>query len=743
MGKFSPRRFIGNFRFRLRRFACGERIGAGGALRRSGGPIVAAALLVAAAGIFPADDASAARHLPHQAPGEILVRSRSPETPAAARRLGARAVRPLAIPGLKRIVLPPGASVPEALARLREDPDVLYAEPNALRRLGKSPTDPLFPSLWGATRMRAPLAWDSLTDCRETVVALLDSGLDTTHPDLSANLWVNAGEIPGNGLDDDGNGRVDDIHGWDFVFEDPDPGDANGHGTHVAGTIAAVGENGIGVAGLCWRARLMVLRAFDASGSATVADLVQALAYARDMGARVVNASYTGELASQAEKEAIESLAAADVLVVTAAGNDGRDIDQAPVYPAAYDLPNVLVVAASDTSDRPAAYTNRGVRRVHVAAPGEAILSTQMGEEEALPLQDFESGTGGWALDPPAGRTSPGFDSLWALADSPAGDYGNAVNASLASPPFDLAGFAGGVLEFSLRHDIAPDGDRLFVESFPGREGIWTSREVWTFGAGGSALFTEGVDGRSAGWVFAESYFDGPDLQAGSRVRFRLQTNAFGTADGFAVDEVRVRALRRGQDVYGTLSGTSMATAHGSGVAALVRALDPGLAAGQVRERLVDGAERTPALAGVVLSGGRLDAFRAVNGVPAPPARFAARGVSGSRIDLSWAGGYLGPVRIRIERRRSGGTDFTEIAVVDAASALWSDTAVEAGASYVYRAWADNGEKRSDTAVEAAATATAPSPSGGGGGGCFLETIAGGAQAPGFSFPATGRRPPR
>lgn len=722
---------------------CEGRFGAGGAIRRSCGLIALAALLVAAAGIFPADDASAARNLPRHAPGEILVRSRSPETAAAARRLGARTVRPLAIPGLERIVLPPGVSVPEALARLRGDPDVLYAEPNALRRLGKSPTDPLYPSLWGPARVRAPLAWDSLTDCRGTVIALVDSGLDTAHPDLSANLWVNAGEIPGNGLDDDANGLVDDIHGWDFVFEDPDPGDANGHGTHVAGSIAAVGENGTGVAGLCWRGRLMVLRAFDASGTASVADIVQALAYAREMGARIVNASYTGDLASQAEREALELLAAADVLVVTAAGNDGRDIDQEPVYPAAYDLLNVLVVAASDPSDRPAAFTNRGVRRVHAAAPGVAILSTQMGEEEALPLQDFESGTGGWTLEPPAGRTSPGFDSLWALADSPAGNYGNAVSVSLASPPFDLAGFAGGVLEFFLRHDIAPDGDRLYIESFPGAAGMWNPKEVWTFGAGGSALYSQGIDGRSAGWVLAEAYLDDPDLQAGSRVRFRLQTNTAGTADGFTVDDVRLRALRPGQDVYGTLSGTSMATAHGTGVAALVRALEPGLTAGQVRERLVDGAERTPALAGVVFSAGRLDAFRAVSGIPAPPARFTARGVSGSRIDLSWEGGYLGPVQIRIERRPSGGIDFTEIAVVDAADALWSDTAVEAGASYVYRAWADNGEKRSDTGVEAAATAAASSSSGGGGGGCFLETLAGGTQAPGFSFPATGRRPPR
>lgn len=589
--------------------------------------------------------------------------------------------------------------------------------------------------------MRAPLAWDAVSDCRETVIALIDSGVDTTHPDLAANLWVNPGEIPGNGLDDDGNGRADDLHGWDFVFEDPLPRDANGHGTHVAGTIAAVAGNGAGIAGLCWQARLMVLRAFDASGTATVADLVEALAYAREMGARIVNASYTGELFSQAEQEALEELAAAGVLVVTAAGNDGRDIDREPVYPAAYDLPHLLVLTASDAADRPASFTNRGTRRVHAAAPGVAIVSTQMKEQEVLALEDFEEGTGGWSFEPPAGRESPGFESPWALGDSPGALYENSADIALISPSFDLSGFAGGVLEFTLRHDIATDGDRLDVESVPAAGGSGTVREVWTFGPAGSVLYDDGISGRSAGWVFAEAYFDDPDLAAASRVRFRLQTNAAGRADGFAVDEVRVRALRPGEDAYGSLSGTSMAAAHGTGLAALVLALSPGLTPGQVKERIVDGAERLTALVGFVFSAGRIDAFRAVNGIPAPPAGFTARGVSGARIDLAWQGGYLGAVRVHIERRRAEADDFAAIAVVDAAAGGWSDTAVEAGVSYVYRAWADNGEERSDTAVEAAAIAAPPASSGGGGGGgCFLGALPGGSPPPGVLPAVTGRR---
>jgi len=724
---------IGRFGRKMRGFCGGRRL-----LRLA----LAAAVLVTLGGrVTGAGPRPGER--PLCAPGEILVKQRTPgpgAAAAAARRLGARALRPLSAPGLHRILLPPGGDVSAALAALRADPEVAWAEPNALRRLGRVPDDPAYPSLWAAGRMRAPLAWDAVSDCRGTVIALLDSGVDMTHPDLAANLWVNPGEIPGNGLDDDGNGRADDLHGWDFVFEDPLPRDANGHGTHVAGTIAAVAGNGAGIAGLCWQARLMVLRAFDASGTATVADLVEALAYARQMGARVVNASYTGELFSQAEREALEELAAAGVLVVTAAGNDGRDIDREPVYPAAYDLPHVLVLAASDASDRPTPFTNRGTRRVHAAAPGAAIVSTQMKEEEVLALEGFEEGGGGWSFEPPAGRESPGFESAWALGDSPGALYENAADVALVSPPFDLAGFAGGVLEFFLRHDIAADGDRLDVESLPGAGGSGSVREVWTFGPAGSVLYDDGVFGRSAGWVLAEAYFDDPDLAAASRVRFRLRTNAAGRADGFAVDDVRVRALRPGEDAYGTLSGTSMATAHGTGLAALVLALSPGLTPGQVKERIVDGAERLAALAGVVFSAGRLDAFRAVNGIPAPPANFTARGVSGARIDLSWQGGYLGAVQVRIERRRAGAADFAWITAVDAAAGGWSDTAVEAGASYVYRAWADNGERRSDTAVEAAATAAPPPSGGGGGGGCFLGALPGGSAPPGKPSAAIGRR---
>src|SRR5512137_2937187 len=141
-------------------------------------------------------------------------------------------------------------NVQEALELFRQDPRVEFVEPNYLRQLQRTPNDTSYPSLWGLPRISAPAAWDVATNCGPVVVAVIDSGVDYDHPDLAANIWVNSDEIAGNGIDDDVNGKIDDTRGWDFVFEDNDPMDVDGHGTHVAGTIGAVGDNALGVTGL-------------------------------------------------------------------------------------------------------------------------------------------------------------------------------------------------------------------------------------------------------------------------------------------------------------------------------------------------------------------------------------------------------------------------------------------------------------------------------------------------------------
>ena len=205
----------------------------------------------------------------------------------------------------------------------------------------------------------------------------------TAHPDLAPNIWVNTGEdcagCRTNGVDDDGNGYVDDWRGWDFANGDNNPTDDNGHGTHVAGTVAATGNNGLGVAGVTWSSRIMPLKFLGADGSGTTDDAISAILYARAKGVPILNNSWGGGDGSQALRDAIEQTDASGELFVAAAGNDFTNTDVEPFYPASYDVPNILVVGASDQLDRKAWFSNYGVRTVDLSAPGTNVYSTWTG----------------------------------------------------------------------------------------------------------------------------------------------------------------------------------------------------------------------------------------------------------------------------------------------------------------------------------------------------------------------------
>lgn len=246
--------------------------------------------------------------------------------------------------------------------------------------------DPSSDKLWGMNNtgqtggtedadIDALEAWD-ISRGTGVVVAVLDTGVDYTHQDLAANMWVNTGEIAGNGLDDDGNGFVDDIHGYDFAYNDSDPMDAYGHGTHVAGTIAAVADNGIGVVGVAPEAQIMALKFIDDSGSGRVFDAIQALEYAVMMGAQVSNNSWGGGGFSTALSEAISLAGAAGHTFVAAAGNSSNNIASIPHYPASFDAENLIAVAATNDDDGLAYFSNYGFTTVDVVAPGRSIYST-------------------------------------------------------------------------------------------------------------------------------------------------------------------------------------------------------------------------------------------------------------------------------------------------------------------------------------------------------------------------------
>jgi subtilisin family serine protease len=292
----------------------------------------------------------------------------------------------------------PAADRAQALAALRRDPRVRFAERDPVYRVDVLPNDPSFGQLWGLNNtgqsvktsagtpdadIDAPEAWATTTGSSSVVVAIVDSGVDWHHPDLAANIWTNPGEsCPGcanDGIDNDGNGYVDDVHGWDFVNDDNDPSDDNGHGTHVAGTIGASGSNGLGVTGVNWNVKIMPLKFIGANGEGSADDAVRAILYATRMGAVVSNNSWGGEEFSQALEDAIADADARGSLFVAAAGNSGRNTDTTPDYPSGFDVPNVLTVGATDQNDVKAWFSNYGRRTVDLAAPGTNIYSTWPG----------------------------------------------------------------------------------------------------------------------------------------------------------------------------------------------------------------------------------------------------------------------------------------------------------------------------------------------------------------------------
>ena len=248
------------------------------------------------------------------------------------------------------------------------------------------PNDPRFSSLYGMQNgndddIDAPEAWAKQTGSTDVLVAIIDTGVDYDHEDLRDNIWHNPGESGGgkehNGIDDDGNGFKDDYRGWNFVLSSNDPFDDNQHGTHVAGTIGAVGNNGKGVVGVNWRVSILPLKFLNRDGSGTSADGAEAIVYAADMGAKVSNNSWGGGEKSQALEDAIRYASDKGMLFAAAAGNESSNNDASDSYPANYDLPNVISVAANDRNDNLASFSNYGATKVHLSAPGSEILSSK------------------------------------------------------------------------------------------------------------------------------------------------------------------------------------------------------------------------------------------------------------------------------------------------------------------------------------------------------------------------------
>jgi subtilisin family serine protease len=301
---------------------------------------------------------------------------------------------------LELVKLPRGLSVKEAIDFYQRSPDVLYVEPNYIVRTTNTPNDPHFSEQWGLNNVGqsggtpdadidAVAAWDITTGSSDAIVAVIDSGVDYDHLDLSANMFRNAADCNNNGIDDDGNGFIDDCFGIDTANNDSDPMDDNNHGTHVAGIIGAVGNNSAGIAGINWTIKIMACKFVKANGSGTMADAIECLDYIKtmkDRGFKIIatNNSWGGGGFSQALLDAIEAHQQRGMLFITAAGNGnifgiGQNNDSTPFYPFNYYLPNVICVASTTRTDGRSTFSNFGRRTVHIGAPGSEILSTIRG----------------------------------------------------------------------------------------------------------------------------------------------------------------------------------------------------------------------------------------------------------------------------------------------------------------------------------------------------------------------------
>lgn len=321
------------------------------------------------------------------------------------------------------IHFPADAPVAEIAAGYVNNPAVEYAEPNFIFQLSAfDPNDPHYVDQWYTRQVSMPLAWEITTGAPDVVVAVLDSGVDVNHPELKENIWTNPGEMAGDSQDNDRNGYPDDVHGWDFIENSPDPRPdatppysrtALHHGTLVAGIIAAQGNNRQGVAGIAWRTRIMPLRVLDGQGRGDVDQVSRAVEYATRNGADVINLSFVGEGFSQRLYEALRAAYRAGVVVVVAAGNvgetgSGGDLDKGFLYPVCYDAADattqenwIIGVTATDTIDQRATFANVGSRCVDVSAPGVSFFGTQVYDPDRGLGEPYGGGWSGTSLAAP------------------------------------------------------------------------------------------------------------------------------------------------------------------------------------------------------------------------------------------------------------------------------------------------------------------------------------------------------
>ncbi|MBN1223872.1 MAG: S8 family serine peptidase [Candidatus Aminicenantes bacterium] len=557
----------------------------------------------------------------------------------------------------------------QMIQRLKQLPEVESVSPNYRRHIDNTvvPDDPRADELWGLHNtgqeggvrdvdIDAPEAWKITRGSSGVIVAVIDTGIDYNHPDLIANLWTNPDETV-DGVDNDGNGYIDDIHGINAITASGDPMDDHGHGTHCSGTIGAVGNNGTGIVGVNWEVRLMGMKFIDASGYGEDADAITCMDYIIDKKTTwsqnivAVNASWGGVDDNAALEEAITALGTAGVVFCASAGNDYTDNDVAPHYPSNYTCSNLISVTAVDRyGDQ---YYNYGLTSVDLGAPGRSILSSVIGQyipQTGDPFyDDMESGDGLWkhggTLDSWAitDAAAGGLESYWwdmdygnFWSDSPGIGYTHNVASGLAPlGTIDLSSYAGQPVYLSFeggfQFDYFVSGDTARVEITDDGGSSWSTLadlSVLYFGYGYYYIKQD--------YAIPESY-----KTADFKFRFIITTDNtdygyYGYRNkGWIIDNVGVGSNLTYD--YESWNGTSMATPHVTGVVALIAARFPSETVAQRVARILNSTAPLASLSGLCVTGGLLNARNALLYTHPPEMNVKRKGINfpdGSTTDM-------------------------------------------------------------------------------------------------------------
>ncbi len=563
-------------------------------------------------------------------PGEVLVRFHSGVSAqamqASSAMQGHELLDAVGQTGAYRVRTAPGQTVMEAVASYANDPLVISAQPNFIYRASAVPNDPSYGQVWGlkntaqtitngftqppgtalsyttnnpgtaGSDMNLETAWNLLTDCSSTIVAVIDSGVNYNHEDLAANMWTTTA-FP--------------KHGRNFVDGNDDPMDTNGHGTHVAGTIGAVGNNGKGITGVCWTARIMALRALNTVGSGTTANIISAIEFASANGAKVINMSLGGGGGfDPLFSGAIDVAQAADVAVVVAAGNDGVDNNVTATWPCNFTQTNLLCVAALDQAYALASFSNWGATKVGVGAPGTNVVSTWNGTVSEVPAA---------------------MASGWTFAPNPGWGYNVLGSTPMISNPPNLTTSSGsylpGIDQRAYTDVVSTGGDVVTLTYFafiniPARDYLITNIRAGApgsdpFAAGGTEVGRE-TNTNTTPYLYGQTYDVTPCRGTTCSVGVQLQSLSTTGGQGVGIVRLRLSQTTFNATSYDTINGTSMATPAAAGVVALVRSFNPQYRAADAVNAVTWGGRPTASLAGLTKSGNAVDAMRALAYIAAP-----------------------------------------------------------------------------------------------------------------------------